>query len=164
MTRKTRTRGLALLIAVLIAADWGSKLWIVNRLAVGESWPIVEGWLSFVHRQNRGVAFSFLSDLPEGWSVPILAGLGLVGVVIFARILRTSPDGVARFAAALVLAGAVGNLGDRVVSGAVTDFVLLAFFPFVFNLADAAITLGGSLLAIRLAREPDAAAAASGSG
>jgi len=157
MTRAVRTRGLAVLIVALVAADWGSKLWIANRLAPGESWSVVDGWLSFVHRQNRGVAFSFLSELPDGWSLPILGGLGILGVVVFGAILRSSPDRVARFAAALVLAGAVGNLGNRVVSGAVTDFVLLAFFPFVFNLADAAITLGGSLLAIRLAREPEAA-------
>jgi signal peptidase II len=57
---------------------------------------------------------------------------------------------VVRVAASIVLAGAVGNLGDRILNGHVTDFVLVSFFPFVFNVADAAITVGGVLLAARL--------------
>jgi signal peptidase II len=83
--------------------------------------------------------------------VPLLSGLGMLGVIVFGFILRSTRDPAARLAAALVIAGAVGNLGDRVWTGQVTDFVFLAFFPFVFNLADAAITLGGSVLAVRLA-------------
>ena len=81
----------------------------------------------------------------------MLTSLSLVGVVLFGRILRSTPDPWTRVAAALVIGGAVGNMGDRVWTGEVTDFVFLAFFPFVFNLADAAITLGGSVLAVRLA-------------
>lgn len=151
MKRSTASRGLALVIIGLVAADWLSKLWITNRLALGETLALVDGWLYFVHRQNAGVAFSLFSDLPPAWGVPLLSGLGLLGVVVFGVILRSTPDPAARLAAALVIAGAVGNLGDRVWTGQVTDFVFLAFFPFVFNLADAAITLGGSVLAVRLA-------------
>jgi signal peptidase II len=74
--------------------------------------------------------------------------------LIFSRIIESTTDRVARLAAAAVIAGALGNLGDRLLTGEVTDFVLVAFFPFVFNLADAAITIGGSLLAFRMAAEP----------
>ncbi len=159
MSRNTITRGLAVLIALLVAADWATKLWITNRLALGETWSIVDGWLYFVHRQNPGVAFSLFADLPSEWSVPVLAGVAMGGVVVFARIMRSTHDRFARIAAALVIAGALGNTGDRVLTGEVTDFVFLAFFPFVFNLADAAITLGGSLLAFRLAVTPESATA-----
>lgn len=159
MSRNTITRGLAVLIALLVAADWATKLWITNRLALGETWSIVDGWLYFVHRQNPGVAFSLFADLPTRWSVPVLAGVAMGGVVVFARIMRSTQDRFARIAAALVIAGALGNTGDRVLTGEVTDFVFLAFFPFVFNLADTAITLGGSLLAFRLAVTPESATA-----
>jgi signal peptidase II len=159
VNRITASRGVALLIGLLVAADWTSKLWVTNRLALGETRSVVDGWLYFVHRTNSGVAFSMLSDLPDGWGVPLLTGFGLVGVYVFGRILHSTPDRIARIAAAMIIAGALGNMGDRLIRGEVTDFVLLAFFPFVFNIADTAITLGGSVLALRLAVASDSAAA-----
>jgi signal peptidase II len=145
-------RGLASVILLLVAADWLSKIWITNRLALGDNLALVDGWLYFVHRKNPGVAFSMLSDLPSDIRVPLLTGLSLLGVIIFTRIMRSTPDTLTRVGAAIIIAGALANMGDRVLTGHVTDFVFLAFFPFVFNLADAAITVGGSLLAVRLAR------------
>jgi signal peptidase II len=160
----TLHRGLALIIATVIAADWLSKFWIVNRLALGETLALVDGWFYFVHRQNPGVAFSLFADLPDAWRVPLLSGLSLVGVVLFTRIILTTHDRWIRIAAAAVVAGAVGNLGDRLITGQVTDFLLLAFFPFVFNVADAAITLGGSVLAARLAFGQEAVPEPAGGG
>ena len=147
---KALTRSLIAGVAALIAADWLSKLWIVNRMALGETLALVDGWLYFVHRKNPGVAFSFLADLPDVWRMPLLTIASAIGVVLFTRIIITTPDTGVRIAAAVVLAGAVGNLGDRLLNGHVTDFVLVSFFPFVFNVADAAITVGGVLLAARL--------------
>ena len=68
-----------------------------------------------------------------------------------------------RIASAVVLGGALGNLGDRLLNGSVTDFILVRYFPYVFNVADAAISVGGVLLAARLllmeeALEPSPAA------
>lgn len=166
MKRLTVSRSLALLIVVLVAADWLSKLWVVNRLALGETWALVDGWLYFVHRQNPGVAFSMFADIPETVRVPLLSGVSLIGIIVFTQLIRSTPDRLARFAAAAVVAGAVGNFGDRVLTGQVTDFVFLAFFPFVFNVADAAITLGGSVLAVRMmgGTEQGAALTSSSSG
>jgi signal peptidase II len=158
-------RLLAMVVVVLVSADWLSKLWIARQMALGEKRSLVDGWLYFVHRQNPGVAFSLLSDLPNGFRTPLLTLVSGIGVVLFGRIIRSSPDRVVKIAAAVILAGAIGNLGDRLLNGHVTDFVLVNFFPFVFNLADAAITIGGFLLAGRLllseaALEPAPAAAA----
>lgn len=159
-------RVLTAAVVTLVAADWLSKLWITNQMELGESRSLVDGWLYFVHRQNPGVAFSMLADLPDLWRTPFLTAVSLVGVYLFGRIVVSSGDMLARAAAAVVLAGAVGNLGDRLVNGHVTDFVLVSFFPFVFNLADAAITVGGVLLAARMllaeqALEPAPASGAS---
>lgn len=137
-------------IVTLVAADWLSKLWVVSRMGIGESLSLVDGWLYFVHRKNPGVAFSLLADLPDTWRVPLLTIASVIGVVLFTRIIIMTPDPIVRIASAVVLAGAIGNLGDRLLNGHVTDFVLVSFFPFVFNLADAAITVGGFLLAGRL--------------
>jgi signal peptidase II len=143
-------RLLALAVVCLVAADWTSKIWITNRMGLGESIALVDGWLYFVHRRNPGVAFSMFADLPESWRTPMLVGLSLLGVVIFARMVLSSTDHIVRVASTIVLAGALGNLGDRLLNGFVTDFVLVRYFPFVFNLADAAITVGGVILAARL--------------
>ena len=144
------SRALAAAVVLLVGVDWLSKVWIVNRMAIGETLALVDGWLYFVHRKNPGVAFSMLADLPDQWRVPLLASVSLLGVVLFARITFSNEDVAVRCAAAVVMAGAIGNLGDRVLNGHVTDFLLVPVFPFVFNLADAAITIGGILLAVRL--------------
>lgn len=141
---------LAACVLALVATDWLTKLWITRALGLGESRTIVDGWVHFVHRQNPGVAFSMFADLPDAWRMPLLVGLSLVGIVIFARMVLSSADTIVRISAAVVLAGALGNLGDRLLNGAVTDFVLVRYFPFVFNFADAAISVGGVVLAARL--------------
>jgi signal peptidase II len=147
---RSMDRLLAATVVFLVASDWLSKIWITNRMALGESIALVDGWLYFVHRRNPGVAFSMFADLPDSWRTPLLTGLSLLGVVIFARMVMSSTDRIVRIASTVVLAGALGNLGDRLLNGFVTDFVLVRYFPFVFNLADAAISVGGVLLAARL--------------
>lgn len=149
-------RGMTLAIVTLVAADWLSKFWVTNRIALGETLALIEGWLYFAHRKNTGVAFSLFSDLPESWRVPLLGGASLLGVLLFGRILFDARDPIIRAAAAVVLAGAIGNMGDRLLNGHVTDFVFVAFFPFVFNFADAAITVGAILLAGRMMFVPAA--------
>lgn len=150
-------RGMIATVVALVAADWLTKLWVTRSLALGESYSLIDGWIQFVHRRNPGVAFSMFADLPDAWRTPLLLAVGLVGVVLFSRIIVTSSGRIVRAAAAVVLAGAIGNLGDRMVNGYVTDFVLVRYFPFVFNVADAAISVGGVLLAARLLLSEEAA-------
>jgi signal peptidase II len=64
--------------------------------------------------------------------------------------MRQSKDRWIQVAGALVLGGALGNLGDRLVDGGVTDFIFVHFFPYVFNVADIAISIGGALLVLRM--------------
>ena len=137
-------------VAAVVLLDWLSKFWVATRMAIGESVALIDGWLYLAHRKNPGVAFSMFADLPEAWRTPILSALSLAGVLLFARIVSTTTDLIARTAAAMVLAGAVANLGDRLLNGHVTDFVLMRHFPFVFNVADAAITIGAIVLAGRM--------------
>jgi signal peptidase II len=142
--------------------DWLTKFWVQNRVAEGTRHAVVDGWVWLAHSRNTGVAFSFLRDLPEGFRLPVLTIASLAGVAVAAYILLRTHDRWVRVAAALVIAGAVGNLGDRLMNGAVTDFILIRFFPFIFNVADVAITVGAILLAARLMLEErrEAAAAA----
>ena len=146
----TRRRVLAVLVVLVTAADWLSKFWIQNRMYLGEVRPVVDGWVFLAHRRNTGVAFSMFAGAPSYWRIVALTLAGVVGMSVCARLIASTRDAVLRFAATLVLAGALGNLGDRVLNGGVTDFILVRFFPFVFNVADVAITVGGILLVARL--------------
>jgi signal peptidase II len=156
-------RGLAAGILLVIAADWLSKLWVLNRVALGDTVALVEGWLYLSHRRNSGVAFSMLADLPEPGGAWLLASLGLVAVTVFAYQLRSTEDPALRVALALIVAGALGNIGDRLLHGGVTDFIFVAFFPYVFNVADAAITVGAVVFAARMLTGADRPAPVSAS-
>lgn len=153
-------RPLAVLIVALVAADWLTKLWITDKLALGDNLALIEEWFYFIPRHNPGVAFGMLAGLPDSFRVPLLTALGFLGVVLFTRVLLSSKDRWTQLSAATVIGGAIGNMGERLFSGGVTDFLFLPFFPFVFNLADTAITLGGTVLAYRLMREVESAPAA----
>lgn len=150
----SHNRWLALGVFAVVAVDWLTKFWVQNRFLVGSLHPVVDGWAWLAHRKNYGVAFSIFGGYSEHpWRMPLLALASVVGVVVAATILFRAHDRWVRLAAALVIAGAVGNLGDRLMHGAVTDFILIRFFPFVFNVADIAITFGALLLAARLMLE-----------
>ena len=152
-------RWLAVSLIAVVAADWITKFMVRNHLRLDSNHSVVDGWVTLAHRSNPGISFSALQNLPDVVRIPLLVALALVGIGVAATILVRSADTLARVAAGLVIAGAVGNLGDRLVDGAVTDFILIRWFPFVFNVADVAITAGAVLLAVRLAIEESRAAA-----
>jgi signal peptidase II len=145
-----RNRWLAAALGAVVAADWTSKFLVQNHIRLGSNHAVVDGWVWLAHRENPGISFSWLRDLPDPVRIPLLVAAALLGIGIAGYIWHQSRDAVTRVAAALVMAGAVGNLGDRVMNGAVTDFIFIRFFPFVFNVADVAITVGAVLLAYRM--------------
>ncbi len=149
------------LAAVVATLDQLSKAWIRQTLAPYESAmpiPWLEPYVTFTHVQNQGAAFGLGQGL--GTFFVFTAFLAVVLIVFFFRRLAVE-SALLRIALGLQLAGAVGNLIDRLRLGAVTDFVNLRWFP-VFNVADAAITIGSILLAIFalfVDRPPDQASA-----
>ncbi len=153
----SRNRWLSLGIAGVVAADWITKFWVENRLFYGSMRPVVDGWLWFAYRRNHGISFSVFAGTESALRTPLLALAACIGMAVALQILRTTHDVWVKYSAALVIAGALGNLGDRLMDGAVTDFILVRSFPFVFNVADVAITLGAVVLAARLVREGDSA-------
>lgn len=146
----SRNRRLALVIAGIIAADWITKAAVQQRLPLSDRRTIVEGWLSFQHNINPGIAWGWLREMPEVLRIPVLALLAIVGIGATLSIMRETKDRWIHAAGALVLGGAVGNLGDRLLNGGVTDFIYVHFFPYVFNVADIAISIGGVLLVMRM--------------
>ncbi|HEX6371621.1 MAG TPA: signal peptidase II [Longimicrobium sp.] len=146
----SRKRWMAVVIALIVAADWATKALIQQRIPFQTRRTIVEGWLSFQHNFNEGISWGLFSDAESPWRLPLLIALTLVGIGATASIILQSRDRWIHAAGALVLGGALGNLGDRVLDGGVTDFIYVHFFPYIFNVADIAISIGGVLLVARM--------------
>lgn len=161
MTHLSSRRWAALALAAVVAADWLTKFLVQNHLHLYARRAVVANWVWLAHSRNPGIAFSFFQHLPDVVRLPFLVAAAGLGIAVAGRIAARTHDEVVRIAAVLVVAGAVGNLGDRLMNGWVTDFILVRWFPFVFNVADVAITIGAVLLAARMIlAEPRPGAAA----
>jgi signal peptidase II len=136
--------GLALLTLVL---DQLTKLWALGALQDPPVSITVTGWWDMVLVWNHGISFGVLgAGALSPWVLAAVTGAIALGVAVW---LFRSRHWLAILTAGLILGGAVGNIIDRLVYGAVVDFVRWHAYGYswpVFNLADAAITLGIALL------------------
>lgn len=144
---RTRLGPWLLLAAAVVVLDQASKLAVVQQLGVGEAVALLPVF-DLLHARNTGAAFSFLRDA-GGWQRWFFTGVAVVASVVLVTMLRSAASARLRWALALILGGAIGNVVDRVRLGYVVDFLHahwgLHSFP-VFNLADCAITAGAGLL------------------
>lgn len=126
----------------------------VKQLARSLTGPVtlIPGVLAFTYAENTGMAFSLLSG--RSWLLGLLsAAVILIGWLILRRYHLGTMAGVA---AMLILGGAVGNMIDRLLTGYVVDMFEVLLFRFaIFNVADAALTIGCLLMAISLLFRPD---------
>ena len=147
----SRNRWMAVVIALIVAADWLTKALVQRRFpSQGDRWTLIEGWLTFQHSINHGISWGTFSQTESPWRLPLIIVLTLVGIGATISIIRQSRDRWIHVAGALVLGGALGNLGDRLLNGGVTDFIYVHFFPYIFNVADIFISIGGVLLVARM--------------
>jgi signal peptidase II len=126
-----------------LAADQGSKALVKVFVPYGHTVAVIRGVFDISPEGNPGAAFGML----QNWG-SLLAIISLV--VIFALVkfrMQRSRSRLLAIALGLLLGGAFGNLIDRLALGAVYDFLDFHKWP-VFNLADAAVTIGGALLVI----------------
>lgn len=130
--------------------DQTTKAWAVRRLRLGEDISVISGFLNFAYAQNTGVAFSMFDDHGSTgrWGLSVVAMIaGILVIYFFWRTPRA--DDRILGALALLLAGIVGNVTDRLRLGFVVDFIDVQFgswhYP-TFNVADVAICVGAGLL------------------
>lgn len=141
--------------ASVFLLDRVTKAVIRNQVSPWDTYVVIPGFFNIVHTENRGMAFGFLAHADNEWQSFFLAGLTLLILALLATMLwQPAGKGLAggsraRLAMSLVMGGALGNLYDRILHGAVTDF--LDFYiadhhwP-AFNVADSAISIGAGLL------------------
>ena len=136
-----------LLGAALLGADQWVKAWVVGHLQMGETTSLFPGFLELMRVHNYGAAWSSFSGMR--WLLSAVTAAILIAVlVLLLRGVVRHPAG--RVAGALILAGGLGNLIDRVRLGYVVDMFHFVFWPSypVFNLADICIVAGAILGAI----------------
>ena len=113
-------------------------------------------FLDIVHIRNPGVAFGFLSNLPEGFRQYFFILVFLVALVLISIFIYNTPfaEKMMMVSLSLILSGAIGNSIDRLRQGYVTDFIDFHWFgdPKLhwppFNVADSCITVGVTILII----------------
>lgn len=132
---------IAALVAVVFAVDQLTKFVVNQNLASGESWPH-SGFFRLTRVENTGSAFGLFGG--QNVVLTIAAGVGAVLILWFLRTAGQRP--LVRAALGLLLAGALGNLADRVVNGYVTDFIDVGPW-YIFNVADSAVVVGVIMLA-----------------
>lgn len=142
-----RQSGLAVALVALLL-DYASKAWALAAETAGTLplW-LVPGEVGFRFAWNRGMSFSLLNDV--AWGPWVLGAVAVAACVWFVHWLGESTRWMHQWGLGMLIGGAVGNVVDRVQHGAVVDFLLFnpnGMFPFTFNIADAAITVGVVML------------------
>ena len=137
------------LIAAIIAFDQITKLYFHTQFQFGERLNVLP-FFDWILTYNTGAAFSFLANA-GGWQRWFFITLAVVVSAWCWRWIGKEPDGRVRLALTLVVAGAIGNVIDRIWLGKVIDFILMYWAPWnfyypAFNVADSAITIGAGIL------------------
>lgn len=145
-----KLRYLLVSVGVIVLDQWTK--WLVELHLPHQMTETMFPGLNLTHVRNTGVAFGLLASEngSSGWLLTVL-GLGALAAVALYFWFAPSRDRWLLVALALVVGGAVGNLIDRVTSGAVTDFIDVyvgAHHWPSFNVADSAISVGIVLMAI----------------
>jgi signal peptidase II len=144
----SRAGALAFAIAPVVAVlDQAAKSWVVANLVPDVTAPLL-GPLKLTLIENAGISFGLLQS--GGWARWALAGFALAVAAALAWWVRRSEKLYTGMTVGLLIGGALGNFLDRVRFGSVVDFVDARemFFPWIFNVADSAITVGIVLLLI----------------
>ncbi|HCS38525.1 MAG TPA: signal peptidase II [Anaerolineaceae bacterium] len=138
---------LLVIATFIIIIDQLTKYFIRQYMVYGETWAPWDWMMPYarlLYIHNTGAAFGLFKD-----GNPIFMALAVIvsGVIIYYYPQVPKEEKVIRFALSLQLAGAVGNLIDRIFFGRVTDFISVGNFA-IFNVADSSITVGVIILLI----------------
>jgi signal peptidase II len=161
MTLPSRLRWLWLTLTVVLL-DRATKAWFESQTTEGWHHELIHNFIYLVHSRNPGLAFGILSDSASTVTriVLILGSIAIIAALSWLLVTSKSSNAMPTAGLALLLGGATGNVTDRIVHGAVTDFFEVWFGTYrypAFNAADSAITIGAALilLDILFGRRPE---------
>lgn len=128
---------------IIFAADQITKYLVVWNIALGAKMTVIKGLLSLVYSRNTGGAFSLFPDKPMLFLALSVGALVLLLYLYFKLEGKFWPT----LSAVAIMGGALGNLTDRLHYGQVVDFIDVywgSWHWYIFNVADAAISLGAA--------------------
>jgi len=137
-----------LLIGFLIFIDFYSKNLAIENLVYGQSLETFIPFIDLLLIHNSGIAFGIFDNGSVFTSYILLILTLLISLYLIWMIINESEVNK-KIALSIITAGAFGNILDRINDGQVTDFLhleILNFSFFIFNLADAFITIGAILI------------------
>ena len=133
--------------AVLLAVDQMTKYFVLRDLKPVHSVTILHGLLEFSYIENTGAAFGLFKNMM--WFVFLVTAVAVVAIL--GILFRYGKHTFFSYAAsALLIAGGIGNLLDRIFYGFVVDFIHVMFFDYIFNFADCCVTVGVVLFVIHV--------------
>jgi signal peptidase II len=140
------------LSALIVLADRFTKTWVAAHIPMGGAIPVIPRVLRITHWTNEGAAFSLFADSASPHLVRwVLVGFALVLVlgVLIALVRLGDRFTLTTIGLALIFAGALGNVHDRILYGSVVDFIEVHIFTYHwpdFNVADSSVVTGACLL------------------
>ena len=140
----------AIVAILILIADQGLKYWVTVNIALDTGHvTLIPGVLELTNIHNNGAAFSILQHAPH-W-IFVIFTVVFAAIAVFCLRRNVVHGKIGRWSVVLVLAGAVGNCIDRILSGYVVDMFNFLFVRFaVFNLADIFIVVAGIALCLHV--------------
>tara|TARA_B000000441_G_C21718213_1_gene337260 strand:- start:872 stop:1342 length:471 start_codon:yes stop_codon:yes gene_type:complete len=135
--------------AILVLADQISKTIVVKTMSLYESIPVIQNFFHFTYITNDGMAFGI--NFPFGYYIFTIVSVLLTLFLFWYLWSVRTHSIVIRLGISFIIAGAIGNLIDRIFLGAVIDFLdfmIGNFHWYVFNLADSYVTVGMVLVLV----------------
>ena len=132
---------------VVVALDQLTKFLIRKNFKLNESIPLIKNAFHLTYVTNTGSAFGLFKNL--NWFFVLFSVVVIIMIFYYLRKKIPEKEKFLQFAVGLLLGGTIGNLIDRILIGAVTDFLDFRIWP-VFNVADSAVTISVILLIVLL--------------
>jgi signal peptidase II len=154
-------------VAIVLFLDIMTKAYIASTMLLHESFDVIRGFFSITYIRNPGAAFGFLAGAPPIFRSIFFLSITVIVVALILYYISKSrvEETFGHFPMSLILAGALGNMIDRVRFGEVIDFLDVYIgthhWP-AFNVADSAISVGVVLLAVSLLRQGDESVSSAG--
>ena len=132
-------------VFVLVGIDQITKYWAIERLMNTSGIPVIKDVFELVYVENRGAAFGMMQDRVMFFVIMTFAILAFI-IYYYNKIPKEKKYNYIRICLILIVAGAIGNLIDRIFLGYVVDFLYFKLIDFpVFNVADMYVTIGAIL-------------------
>jgi len=131
-------------VIIVLVIDRVTKLWVVAKMELAETIPVINGFFHITYIKNSGAAFGMLANMR--WV--FISITVLILIAIFYMAYKVSKENIfLTITLAMITGGALGNLIDRLSTGLVIDFLdFRGIWPYIFNLADSFVIVGVLLL------------------